>query len=316
MKNDDIRLAIAIPVYRGQDYLPHALLSIIKQEVEVDVYIYDNSPDLLTFDSIKLYLSARIFYSKNETNLGYLGNMNRCLELATSGKYTHIAILHHDDFHIGESIKNIIHWIKYNQGLGIYYSSACKADQYGNYDANNAKTTLRKFEAGESAISACWDIPCSACVYASKAIENVGYLNKNYPYSAEIEHYARIGRKYGILRLPEPIAAMRLHDKNYRYKTWCEVDFVSTFSAMISQLELYYGATESNSRILAVNRHAGTFVALSLRMLFLGKPSAAYRLIQPVRDLKLRWKTLKAIFIGLLSEFAPKLFTLLKRIHR
>jgi glycosyltransferase involved in cell wall biosynthesis len=90
-----VSITIAIPYYSGFSYFQAALQSALQQSIsDYKILVVDNSAD----DQVKAYVESlgqrRINYHKNPTNLGMIGNFNRCLNLASTEL---VVILHADD---------------------------------------------------------------------------------------------------------------------------------------------------------------------------------------------------------------------------
>ena len=90
-----VSITIAIPYYSGFSYFQAALQSALQQSISDNkILVVDNSAD----DEVKAYVGSlgerRINYYKNPTNLGMIGNFNRCLNLASTEL---VVILHADD---------------------------------------------------------------------------------------------------------------------------------------------------------------------------------------------------------------------------
>src|SRR5688572_24443046 len=90
-----VSITIAIPYYSGFSYFKAALQSALQQSIsDYKILVVDNSAD----DEVKSYVESlgegRIDYHKNPTNLGMIGNFNRCLNLASTEL---VVILHADD---------------------------------------------------------------------------------------------------------------------------------------------------------------------------------------------------------------------------
>lgn len=99
MKDKNNLLTIAIPTYKRPKYLRQAIDSAVNQiasGVDYNIIVVNNDPETDMTEVQKAYEDAPVdirFYT-NERNLGMLGNVNRCVELA-EGKW--IAFLHDDD---------------------------------------------------------------------------------------------------------------------------------------------------------------------------------------------------------------------------
>jgi len=88
-------ITIAIPYYRGRDYLDEAIRSVLAQTAsEWLLLIVDDCGPEPADDVVAAFDDPRISYVRNESNLGLAGNWNECVRLATTPWVT---ILHGDD---------------------------------------------------------------------------------------------------------------------------------------------------------------------------------------------------------------------------
>jgi glycosyltransferase involved in cell wall biosynthesis len=78
---------VAIPVFNRPSLIRHAIDSAMAQDVDgLEVLVVDNCSTDNTWDVLQEYRDERLRLVRNSENLGLVGNMNRCLELA-SGRY-------------------------------------------------------------------------------------------------------------------------------------------------------------------------------------------------------------------------------------
>lgn len=88
-------VTVAIPVFRGAQYIRSAIDSVLSQSFgDYELLVVDNGSDDGTVDIVRSYSDPRIVLVCNEKNIGAEGNWNKCLMLAR-GHY--IKILPHDD---------------------------------------------------------------------------------------------------------------------------------------------------------------------------------------------------------------------------
>lgn len=94
------KISIVIPTYKRSELLKETLESALGQKKfpDYEVVVVDNEAvfDIKT-DTEKLidgYNDGKLFYYRNEENIGMIGNFNRCIELAR-GEY--LTILNDDD---------------------------------------------------------------------------------------------------------------------------------------------------------------------------------------------------------------------------
>ncbi len=102
-------LTIAIPTYKRAVYLKQAIQSAINQEnveIKYNIIVVNNDPetDMQSFKTEFSDAPIKIDFYTNETNLGMLGNVNRCVELS---KGTYIAFLHDDDLLLPNYIQTV-----------------------------------------------------------------------------------------------------------------------------------------------------------------------------------------------------------------
>jgi glycosyltransferase involved in cell wall biosynthesis len=89
-------LTVAIPFYRGQEYLRLAIQSALSQTVSpARIHISDDcGPEPGTRELVQSFGDTRLTYQRTESNLGMAGNWNRCLDAADTELVT---LLHADD---------------------------------------------------------------------------------------------------------------------------------------------------------------------------------------------------------------------------
>ena len=89
-------ITIAIPFYRGVNYLQRAVDSVLAQSAsDWNLLIVDDcGPDQGAEELVRSYHDPRITYVRNPENLGMAGNWNRCLSLSQTDLVT---LLHADD---------------------------------------------------------------------------------------------------------------------------------------------------------------------------------------------------------------------------
>ncbi len=294
------RIAFALPVYNGARFVRNALLSLLDQAEVTDVYIYDNGPDEQNYLAIQDLIRERVFYHRNENNIGYVGNINKCLNLALKG-YDYIGILHHDDFHLPGSIQGFFDAIKQHPNAGLITCSVAQANTTGEL-TQPAFCELNYLSSGPEAVRYCWSIFCSAAIYRSDAIKEVGMLSDNYPYSADVEHFARIGSKFDIVKVPGVFIASRLHEDNYRYETWAKSDFPLSFLSMLERIEELKGVPRCAVRQIALTENASLFGSVCTYLLLKGKISAAARLGSLFHFKDFNLKLLKGFVRGIRAE--------------
>lgn len=94
-KVPDALVTVCVPVYNGEPFLQECLESIrLQTHSDLIAIVVDNCSVDGTAATCATFDDSRFFYVRNDTNLGALGNHNRCLDLATS---RYVKLLSADD---------------------------------------------------------------------------------------------------------------------------------------------------------------------------------------------------------------------------
>ncbi len=113
------KVSICIPAYNYADYLKDAIASALSQTFDdFELLIVDNCSTDGTRDVAEHYRrrDGRIVYHCNEANIGLVGNLNRCLELAT-GEY--IKFLCADDLLLPTCLERMVEVLDRNPDVSL-----------------------------------------------------------------------------------------------------------------------------------------------------------------------------------------------------
>lgn len=90
------KLSVCIPVYNCEDYIKDAIDSVLSQDyTDFELIVLDNCSTDKTPEIVGSYNDPRLRFSRNDSNLGMMGNWNKILTMV-KGEY--IKILPADDF--------------------------------------------------------------------------------------------------------------------------------------------------------------------------------------------------------------------------
>lgn len=112
---NNVEFSFCIPTYKRTKYLEEAIDSILHQKnkynIKFEVLIVNNDPSDMMVDLIDKYKEYKnVHFISNEINVGMLGNMNQCWNIA-NGKY--ISFLHDDDYLLPNYLDSIYSEILY-----------------------------------------------------------------------------------------------------------------------------------------------------------------------------------------------------------
>lgn len=236
-----MKIAICIPTYNREKTIVKAINSVINQrDQDIDIIVFDNKSTDDTVNIVSKLFGDKIQLYVNDNNLGYVGNINKCLSL--SEKYDWIAILHSDDFHSNDSFEWFKPYLIKYQDAGIIYSKLHVIDE------NDTTTELIQEEKEELFFSKGYEallsfherqVPCSGTIYNSKAIKDVGFYSEEFPYSADEEYGSRIASKYNIVQIPKIVGYYRKHSENLTVSIFLDNSFFDNFFKMREKMLNY-----------------------------------------------------------------------------
>lgn len=135
-----------VPTYNRPLLLKETIDSILAQNgnYKYEIIVVDNDGiiDEITETEklVNSYSDSRILYYKNSTNIGIVGNWNRCIELSR-GDY--ITILHDDDWIEADYLHSVFENIRGKQSLFFKYSIADERP-FSNKKKNIGKVIIKK----------------------------------------------------------------------------------------------------------------------------------------------------------------------------
>lgn len=135
------RVSVCIPVYNGAMYIAEAITSVLGQTFgDFELVVADNRSTDGTAEIVRQFRDPRIVYVRNPTNLGLVGNHNRCLELAR-GEY--VNIWHHDDVMFPENLASKVRVLDSHANVGFVHSNILRIDASGQGSEEHWATDSR-----------------------------------------------------------------------------------------------------------------------------------------------------------------------------
>lgn len=145
-----VKCTIAIPVYNREDFIRRAVDSALEQDVpDLEILVVDNCSTDHTWDVLHTYNDSRLRLVRNESNLGLIGNFNRCLSLA-QGEY--IKFLCSDDKLTPFSLSREIKIMATNSNVVMISSRGRLVDNNGQFMAMFADHFPQGIYPGKKAI--------------------------------------------------------------------------------------------------------------------------------------------------------------------
>jgi GT2 family glycosyltransferase len=189
-------LTIAIPVFNRETYFRTALESALNQTLSVPVIVSDNASTKADFRKILGdYPSGHLSYYRNDSNLGIVGNWNRCIALC---KTPFLLILHDDDFlHLTYAENFQKHW---SPEVGFYFGAFEYIDGDGRITDRRPVGDLALFRDIEH-----WCTNNPAHVGAIFSVDNakqLGGFNPKFHYTPDFDLWFRLALFYSWRQIP------------------------------------------------------------------------------------------------------------------
>ncbi len=110
-------LTVAIPTYNRSNTLVYAIESVLNQTYrDFNLLILDNFSNDDTEQKVKAFDDRRIRYVKNESNIGWLNNTNKAIELCDT---EYLVIFHDDDMMKPEMLAKQIGIMKNDNSIAV-----------------------------------------------------------------------------------------------------------------------------------------------------------------------------------------------------
>jgi glycosyltransferase involved in cell wall biosynthesis len=111
-------VSVCIPTYNYGQFVAETVDSVLAQTYrDIEILVVDNCSTDNTFDVLRPYIDeGRIRYVCNDTNLGMVGNWNRCIELAR-GRY--VKILCADDLLEASALEESVAMFEKHSGVAV-----------------------------------------------------------------------------------------------------------------------------------------------------------------------------------------------------
>lgn len=217
MKNQNT-VNIIIPTRNYGRFIAEALDSALNQSYkDLIITIIDNNSTDNTASIVKKYLAKHknIKYYKNKTDLGLVGNLNRCLEL-NDCKYA--TLLCSDDILEKDFLKDALKMMK-KYDAGVVFGGETIIDKEGKV------LSLHVFEEDTYSKDSTWYFKDSLRVPAvSGVLFNAAHAKKmkfafieDYRFCPELDLWLRLSEKHGMYYMTKMLIRKRLHGNNDSY---------------------------------------------------------------------------------------------------
>jgi glycosyltransferase involved in cell wall biosynthesis len=209
------RISVCIPVYNPGPYLKVAIDSVLAQSfTDFELVVVDDASTEPVETIVTCYSDMRMQFHRNQSNLGLVGNWNRCLALA-SGEY--ITIFHQDDLMQPDNLAAKVAMLDANPNVGFVYSNIETMDSGGRITGGHWLPQLPEdtIESGRE----CFErlavlgnfISCPSVMVRAECYQTLGKFDARLPFTCDLEMWMRIAGRYDVGYLAAPLVASRVH---------------------------------------------------------------------------------------------------------
>lgn len=209
--------SVMIPTFNCAEYLRVCLQSVLAQDFGPEAMQIEVIDDCSTLDDPKAVVDelgrGRVTFTRQENNLGAVGNFNTCIRRAT-GELVHI--LHGDDLVLDGFYSQVARRAAELPSAGMYASAVRFVDEGGGV---RGETSLSAFGQGVSRNVHAFDLGTplqfAGTVVRRDAYEELGGFLPGLVHVADWEMWIRVVASRGVAAVPEPLAAYRVFEASH-----------------------------------------------------------------------------------------------------
>lgn len=208
-----MKITVAIPSYNKENYIEDCIKSILHEKTHIEeIIVIDNCSTDKTFEISQKY-EPEIRCLKNESNLGMVGNWNKCIDIC---KTEWLMIVHADDELLPGAIEKYKKLVQKNPSVGIIH-----ADSYSKINGSLSPFVKKPFKkdfwlAGTEALGCSYGV-CSAVMVRKDVYTALGYFIESQ--SSDVEMWARIASKYDVGYVSEPTVIFHVNPTSTGYES-------------------------------------------------------------------------------------------------
>ena len=211
------KLAILLPTYNAALYLKDSIDSILNQTfADFDLNVYDDCSTDNTEEIITRYNDTRLFYRKNNENLGIAKTLNKGLEELLPN-YEYIARMDADDWAYPERFEKQLDFLEKNQEIAM-----CGTQGYWLKDINQNPMTGWKYPLNNDYIK-CYLLFAASFGHSSVIFRSGSIQKQKLRYNETIttcedwDLWIRVAKAGSVANLPDFLMKYRiLENSNHR----------------------------------------------------------------------------------------------------
>ncbi len=205
-------LSAVVPTYNGERFLRPALESILNQTFrDFELIVVDDASTDSTPCILAELRDDRLIVVRNDHNLGIAPATNAGLALAR-GKY--VALQDHDDISLPQRFQTQVEFLDSHPDVVLVGTAALQIDENGSVSEALTQPT-DDLDLKWGLLYGCCFHHTSLMVTRSVILDEGGYHeDPSFPFAPDYDLFSRIGTRYLVANLAEPLVLWRRHSGN------------------------------------------------------------------------------------------------------
>lgn len=233
--------SVMIPAYNCSQYLPETILSVLQQDMGIDIMqievVDDGSTDSNVEELVKKVGKGRVSYFRQKQNVGSLRNFETCIN-RSRGKYIHL--LHGDD-----RVKNG-YYAAITELFERFTNAGAAFCAWEHIKSNGDFSHQSRLESKIPCILENWlyklaehpRLQYAAMTVKREVYERLGSFYLTH-YGEDWEMWARIAKDYDTAYIPEFLAEYREHENSITWRSYQSGQNVKDIEKVITKIGSY-----------------------------------------------------------------------------
>ncbi|MFQ5865393.1 MAG: glycosyltransferase family 2 protein [bacterium] len=225
------KVSVLMPVYNEERRISSAIVSILNQTfTDFEFLIINDGSQDNTAEVVRSFTDKRIRLINNGKNLGFVQSLNKGIFLAL-GKY--IARIDADDLALPTRLEKQVEFLEQNPDVAVLGTAAFHNDE------------IRKEKFIRVPPTEDYEIKCEMVKYVPlehssimvriAVLKEMGGYDEHYDDVEDLELWIRIGRKYKLANLSEPLIIRNVRPDSFWFSNYNAVTRQLKFSKMAKQ---------------------------------------------------------------------------------
>jgi len=196
-------VSIVVPCYNQGNYLRQAVESVLSQDYpRVELIVLDDGSNDDTPEVLASY--AGRFHYESQANMGQAATLNKGWRMSKGEILSYLAA---DDFLLPGAVARAVETLVANPEIVLSYCDYNRVDPQSHVIW---RVRTQEFSYWNLSVGLVCQ-PGPGVFFRRDAFERAGFWNETLRHTPDFEYWLRLGLEGGFLRIPEVLAAYRMH---------------------------------------------------------------------------------------------------------